>query len=253
MNTVSLLPRLSAGAILQFQREYESDGLPDYRERIATYSKFSSFAATGGARDEHSAAEIRTKLMELARACGFPAIPNQKNAQKFDKDAAIFLSTHNALQSAEALRDDVWAYLAIVECAELVQWRFKNYTHDRYRGGVRNAFQRLWLRGKAVDRGEEHADRWEILESFPEDAASQLLDRTRLINDRDLTLAIGEVWLKYSQDEDLNVKLSEVLREACKILRMKTEIVLYSCYEFEGLIASVEDVFELAVAECRTR
>lgn len=253
MTIVSLLPRLSAGAIIQFQREYEADGLADYGERVARYSGFSSFAASGGSRDDHSVSEIRRELMELAKACGFPTAPNYRNAQKFDNDAAIFLSTHYALQSAEALRDDVWAYIAIVECAEIVRWRFKKYTHDRYRGGVRNTFQRLWLRGKAVDRGEGHFDRWGILESFPEDAASQLLDRTSILNDRDLTLAIGEVWLSYSEDESLDVKLSEVLREALKIIRMKTEIVLYTCYEFDDLVAAIQEVFELAVAECQVQ
>jgi hypothetical protein len=168
-----------------------------WRERRDTVTSLVKFAATGGGRagDAHLD-EIRDRLVALAMKHGFPAEEGSKKLD-FDKEAAILLYENQVVPLPEALRDDVWAFLATVLLADVVYWRWGS-TSERYRGGVRNAFQRLWLRATAFRRPGAQ-DTWEIVHNLTEDANLQILERPGVSASREVTRAIGETWLEISR------------------------------------------------------
>jgi hypothetical protein len=95
---------------------------------------------------------LRNGLVEIAKGQGFPQETGRKQLSEFDAQASAWLSGNTTLSSGEALRDDVWAFIATALVPDVTYWRFGT-SRSRYHGGVRNTFQRLWMRGRVLDRG----------------------------------------------------------------------------------------------------
>src|SRR5690606_31532772 len=125
----------------------------------------------------HASPAIGERLRQIAAECGFPDNSSQVARTRFDHVATQFLATADDLESGEALRDDVWAYLTVVVAPDVVTWRFSEEADGRFAGGVRNAFQRLWMRGTTLDRSANHPDRWGLVKALSEDALVQIFER----------------------------------------------------------------------------
>lgn len=111
------------------------------------------FAATGGAPvPPASLATVRQDLVAIARKHGFGQQGARQSHAGFDAETAAWLARSDLFTTGEALRDDVWAFVAAFIAPDITHWRFGSST-ERYAGGVRNTFQRLWMRGRALDRG----------------------------------------------------------------------------------------------------
>lgn len=135
------------------------------------------FAATGGAPvPAASLATVRQDLVAIARKHGFEQQDARQSHAGFDAETAAWLAQSDLFTTGEALRDDVWAFVASVIAPDITHWRFGRST-ERYAGGVRNTFQRLWMRGRAIDRGAGHPERWGLLDALTEDALVQITER----------------------------------------------------------------------------
>lgn len=159
------------------------------------------------------------------------------------------LSQELLLQSGEALRHDVWSYLGLVLLPDVVAWRFSMKSQDRYMGGVRNTFQRLWVKAVALDRGEEIEDqerRWELLDRLSEDATVQIFERGSIVASPGLARAIAETWLKIT-DEKKPDFMEAIMRVAVKLIRIRNEIVDLSLLSEEARMAEVGELFERAM------
>src|SRR5690606_13521815 len=164
---------------------FRSDDLPDQVR----------FAATGGAPvPAGSLASVRQELVAIARKHGFGQQGARQSHAGFDAEAAAWLARSDLFTTGEALRDDVWAFVAAVMAPDITYWRFGNST-ERYAGGVRNTFQRLWMRGRALDRGPGHPERWGLLDALTEDALVQITARPSIGGDHVRALAVAEAWL----------------------------------------------------------
>ena len=130
--------------------------------------------------------------------------------QRFFADDPLF-------QSGEALLDEVWSFIGTALAPDVVHWRF-GVSRDRYLGGIRNAFQRLWIRGVALDRGSNHIKRWELVDELSEDALVQITERPSLGGDPILASAIAEAWLRASRHHG-RTKMEPIMRQA--ILRVR--------------------------------
>ena len=218
-----LWPRLSKRGVANILTVHAPNVPPtlDQAAAMAAYSDLVSFAASGGARSPDTAYEIGQGLREIAGRSGYP---NLLSRAKFDRESAVYLASHSALQSGEALRNDVWAFIATIAVPDLVGWRFKDLNRARFEGGVRNALQRLWFRGKALDRGEDHPERWRLVLAMPEDAAVQIVERPSLGGRPPVALALGEGWLRMARSAPLGDH-EQLMRTATKILRLQNEIV----------------------------
>lgn len=218
-----LLPRLSKSGVGIILATHTPEVPPalDHHAALGTHSDLISFAASGGTRATDQAYAIGSGLRRIAVECGYPDVLSRA---KFDRESAVYLAQYPSLQSGEALRNDVWAFITTIVVPDLVGWRFRDPKKERFEGGVRNTFQRLWLRGKALDRGDEHAERWRLALSMPEDATVQIVERPSLGGRPRVALALGEGWLEMIKTSPLG-EHQQLMRTATKILRLQNEVV----------------------------
>jgi len=247
MGRVTLLPRLDVLGVDQLMEGFPETGLPRSVLDVPDVAlpELVTFGASGGSKSSEAAREIGVQLISLAKECGFPEQTSQSRRASLDQKLAIYLSTHPLLQSGEALRDDVWAYLATAVVPDLVAWRFPNRPPTRYRGGVRNALQRLWMRGYVLDRGEHHPRRWELVENLGEDAVVAIIERPSVGNKRVVARALAEGWLRMS-NQDSQGDWEELMRTAIKLFRLRNEIVDLASLDQEQLDQTVDNAFETA-------
>jgi hypothetical protein len=192
---------------------FRPDDLPDQAR----------YAATGGAPvPAASLASLRQNLVAIARKHGFGQQGARQSHAAFDAETATWLAQSDLFLGGEALRDDVWAFVAAVVAPDIVHWRF-GASAERYGGGVRNTFQRLWMRGRALDRGVEHPERWELLTELTEDALVQITERPSIGGDRVLALAIAEAWLRAARHHG-KAAMEDIMRRAILRIRVRNEI-----------------------------
>lgn len=204
-----------------------------------------SFAASGGNRSETLADTIGSRLREIATGDGFPDNSSQVAKSKFDRDAAIYLGSLPDLATGEALRDDVWSFMATVVVPDVVSWRFPDRAAHRFEGGVRNAFQRLWIRAVVLDRGGGHEDRWGLIRALSEDAAVQIFERASIAGNRRIAIALAEGWLRMA-DRIGRAAMEPVMRLATKLLRLRNEVFDIAGLPQDERDAIVSECFELA-------
>jgi len=242
----ALLPRLSAAAVHDILGKYDPAPPPvlDEATALSQHQDKVSYAASGGSKAPGISFAIGKELRRLA---GNFSPPTQSLRAQFDQEAAIFLAEHPALQHGEALRNDVWAFIATIAAPDIVAWRFPTGGAARFTGGVRNAFQRLWLRGKALDRGSKHPQRWLLVRNMPEDAAVQIVERPSLAGRPRIAKAIGEGWLEMSLTTPQGVQES-VMRAATKILRIQNQIQDLEFLSEDQLAKAVRHAFTRARA-----
>jgi hypothetical protein len=224
--TVQLLPRLTKlGTSLVFESTTAEDLTPEMAKAVINErAGIVSYAASGGQRSDALSSRLTSELRTIAVACGFPDNHSQVAKTKFDRDAAVLLGGAVELRTGEALRDDVWAYLTTVLLPDVVAWRFPDKGLHRFEGGVRNALQRLWIRGAALDREDAHDDRWGLVRTISEDAAVQIFERPSMGGSPRLARSIAEVWAHFSSLLGRGA-MEPIMRRAMKLIRLRNEIV----------------------------
>lgn len=245
--SVMLLPRLTALGVSNILESAVADPLTPARARAIAEDGASmlSYAASGGSRSEDLASQIGNAIRDIAKESGFPDNPSQVARSRFDHEAAIYLSSQPELGTGEALRDDVWSYLATVVVPEIVCWRYPDRAPHRFSGGVRNTLQRLWARGRVLDRGVDHPDRWGLIRSLSEDAAVQIFERASIGGSRPLAMTIAEEWVSMAARLGRG-RMEPVMRRATKLVRLRNEIVDIAGLSGEARDALVASCFELA-------
>ena len=198
---------------------------------FATWSGFDAhalpeavrFAATGGSRVRpNQLAALRDRIVRIGQSNGFGDDGVRDTQAAFDAEVAASLAEDPLFQSGEALRDDVWTFVGASLAPDVVHWRFGS-ARERYLGGIRNTFQRLWIRGRALDRGGGHPERWRLLEELSEDALVQITERPSLGGDSVLARAIAEAWLRASHRHG-RTAMELIMRQAALRVRMWNEI-----------------------------
>jgi hypothetical protein len=207
------------------------------------------FAASGGSQIGFDAlARLRSLIVDAARECGFPQRGGVADRARFDCLAAIVLADFDALAGGEADCDDVWAFLATVLLPDVVVWRFSGRSAERFHGGVRNAFQRLWMRIWALDGGMDAGEgRWSLLEALTEDALVQITERPSVGSDRNVSRAIATSWVRTAERIG-QARMEDVMRHAIIDLRIRNEVQLLSALPPPILDDHVAAIFDRAAA-----
>lgn len=242
--SVALLPRLDRiavdsclASVPSLMMAVDADLDPAYFPVETTY------AASGGSPvSREFLRALRSALLKLAGDCGFPERGSAIDRARFDELASIHLAEVSELGGGEALRDDVWAFLATVILPDLVAWRFAERPAERFHGGVRNAFQRLWMRGKILDRGPGADRRWELLAELTEDAMVQITERPSIGGDALLARGFAEAWVRASLRLG-RPAMEDVTREAVIRLRLRNQIQLLSETNDSELAAAMDSFF----------
>lgn len=231
------LPRLRAVGVVALLSAEDGLGGSSWQDRAERAERWTTWGALGARRAVDAELQrIRDQTMVIARDCGFPEKAPREERARFDTEAAILFAGGGLIPDEEALRDDVWAWIATVLLPDVVLWRFSR-TESRFRGGVRNTFQRVWTRGAALDRGEGD-DRWSLLELLPEDAQVQIFERTGLSGSFRVAKAIAEAWVQ-SSVETGGSNLEDATRRAILALRASSQVL--------SLDALPDDLLDLEV------
>lgn len=240
-----LLPRLSGlAAETLLDRILEADNLRWSGFDATNLPAEARFASTGGSRvDPRELRQFREGLVSIAREHGFGA--GSKGAfSKFDAALSKWLFQQQVFQSGEALRDDVWSFVGLVVAPDIVHWRFGS-SRERYLGGIRNTFQRLWFRARCLDRGADAEDRWGLLVSLTEDALVQITERPSIGADAVLARALGEAWVRASSRIGRG-RMEDVMRLAILRLRIRNEIRGLSLLPEQELAHLLDELFDTA-------
>lgn len=196
---MSRLPRLPPAVAKAILVSRDGFGLTELSALQWPDTAHERFAATGGPKvTVADVAGLREELDRLARNAGYPE-RTLAARQIFDRTVAVMLAAL-PFGEGEMLRAEVWSWICVNVAPHIVQWRFgatdRPATWQRSAGSlVRNAFGRLWLRGRVFDRGPGDPDRWGLVCRISEDASVAILERTAMAADRRLARALGEVWL----------------------------------------------------------
>lgn len=244
---VTLLPRLSAAAVDQLLSgtpgSASAAGVIDLPDAI-------TYGAVGGSR-LHGADLVALKegVEKVAREAGYPIATTVAARAAFDAACARHLAQVPILQSGEAHRDDVWAFMAAYLFRPITLWRYAE-APDRHHGGVRNTFQRLWMRGTVLDRGTGHGERWGLVGGLTEDAFVAILERPAIAANRTLALALAEGWLAAAERYG-RAAMQPIMRSAVIRIRMRNEIMALGALPAQELREIVDAVFVDAEAAVR--
>lgn len=247
---VSLLPRLKAHGVATILERLK-EAAPAARDGIdllSEYAALKSSAPSGGARADAVAVDVTVELRRIAQKFGFPDASTQSARSLFDQEAAIYLAQKKELRSGEALRDDVWAFMTTVLAPDIVSWRFTDKSRERvarFAGGVRNSFQRLWVRGTVLDRGEDDPERWALIKQLTEDAMVQIFERASIGGNPPLAKAVAEGWLKAALIFGRG-PMESIMRSATKIIRLRNQIIDLAYLPPDELEKIISEAFKIA-------
>ena len=100
--------------------------------------------------EESELSEVRKKIVALANELGFPEQLGRQAVRNFDQPAADILYNSIDLVPAEAANGEIWNFLTLVLLPDIAAWRYPNidakYDFERWLGGDRNVFRKLWWR-----------------------------------------------------------------------------------------------------------
>lgn len=241
---MTLLPRLPPPAAERLLEAYLGTGTHQWRGFNANeLPEAVRFTPTGGSPiAARQLDELRTGIFDIAKRNGYGGKGTRTELAGFDAEAAAWLADQSVLASGEALRDDVWAFITIVMVPDIANWRFGD-SPERYLGGVRNTFQRLWMRGKLFDRGQESFDRWGLLEKLTEDAFVQITERPSLGGNTVLAIAIAEAWVRASLHHGKG-PMESLARRAMLLIRARNEVRCLDELPGQSLAAVLDLIFE---------
>lgn len=246
MSRVRLLPRLNSlgvsSLLTGIKKPAATPATQSASAAIQQNAAFVSYAPSGGSVNEDLVSKIFERVREIAEGCGFPDSTDRSARAAFDTEVAKWLGAQPDLASGEALRDDAWAFMTLALLPDVVAWRFPDRNAARFEGGVRNALQRLWVRGITLDLGELHPSRWRLLEALSEDAMVQIFERASIASDVRLARAIAEAWISIS-DRIGRGNMEDVMRRAIKYLRIRNEIIDLAFLEDAELLREVKRAF----------
>lgn len=246
---VKLLPRLSGPPAELLLDEFIRTGAKSWSGfDVDDLPDAARFAATGGSRvSAAELAEFRSGLVAIAQLHGLGADAGGRSGHAgFDAAASAWLADHPLLGSGEALRDDVWAFIGVVLAPDIVHWRFGT-SSERYHGGIRNTFQRLWMRGQALDRGVGNADRWHLVDQLTEDALVQITERPSIGGDAILASALAEAWVRGSKVHGRGA-MEAIMRRAALRTRIWNELRTLSSLPRSDLATIMDAAMEIPEA-----
>lgn len=235
-----LYPRLAAYDVAILLDEYRGSGV-----KSALSHERARFGASGGSLvSDSELQELRTRMVSAAEKFNFGLdAGSQADRRNFDYSAGIILWDWIG-DSPEALRDDVWSFITTVVLSDIANWRYPGFKNERYQGGVRNVFQRLWMRSRCLDRGPEHGDRWGLVSALSEDALVAITERPAIGADPVLSGAVAEGWVRAAEKFGVST-MEDRMRSAIIRIRVGNLIQLIPFMNEDERITLIDEAFGL--------
>ena len=239
---MKLLPRMSAMMVRQtissLPPQPDNDQIGKILKELQSRIEWNAAGGSKTAQDEINS--FHGNVLKIARDCGFQKEIADKS--RFDRQCAAYLADARFLTAAKAetMRDDTWTFITSFLLLHITIWRF-GLSFNRMRGGIRNTFQRLWIRANLLDRGAEHPERWLWLNSLTEDALVQLTEPPGLAANKKLAQAIAQVWVEQSKNRR---NMEALMRAASRKILARNEIQMLSLLDEAELIEEIQKIFD---------
>ncbi|MFL6387374.1 MAG: DUF6339 family protein [Terriglobales bacterium] len=140
---------------------------------------------------------------------GLEAIKNEVEDSRdgriqFDKEAAVLLGTRLQITPSAATERRFWSYFGIVKAPHLAAWRWgkqrkEDVNPNRFSGGPKDTFKRLWLRANVI-KEIEAADPYALARLGGEDFWVSVLER-QISGCRELMKAVVRVFFPAASDD----------------------------------------------------
>jgi hypothetical protein len=194
--------------------------------------------------------KIRTKLSEF----GYPK-ESLSQISQFDYEVGKLLFEEMDITLGEAARNDVWSFLGCVMMPDCVAWRFSprkgkdgiaKRNPERFKGGMRNTFQRLWWRARVL-YDESQDDKFHLTK-LPEDALVQIMERPNMMADWKLSRGIAhKVAELLDQKEHARSNPEDIWRDASKRIRQRSPFTNFLLLDETELDLFVKGCFEKSI------
>lgn len=238
-----LYPRLSPADSIELWETLKDQSVTQLMARGQIMHPGQTYAAVGGRRvGVRELEQVASRVRKIAEAYGYPNKGTRKSLAEFDTALAVYLGSELEIPPGEAYRPQTWAFFSLVLMPDIVKWRFSGFNIARCTGGRRDCFQRLWLRAKAFDLGEERENRWILLKSLTEDSFVSIIERPSLAGNTELCKVLGLTWMKTAVAVGRN-RMEEINRRAIKRIRSKGTIILLDALSYNELKAIVEQCY----------
>ena len=244
--TIELFPRLYTPMAESYWKEISECRLEELERRAGTNHPMAAPGATGGVPvDASRLSQIRQGIRLIAIDKGYP---DHREIGIFDSECSRYLCESAAIPEPEALRDEVWNFLTLVLMPDIAVWRFPGRARERMLSGVRNTFQRLWLRGRLIAQGGEcHESDWELIGELTEDAFVALIERPRLSANPCLAREFAEAWRRCARATTGNMEA--IHRVAARNLMATKAVISLESLDLSSLVRLVDDHFAQAARE----
>ncbi len=241
---MNLFPRITSFVARPLVVQYAIQPIQQLVERSGLAHEKAVFGTTGGTRINESQLKIlQDGIREIASNNGYPE-PGRPSRGSFDCQCAIYLFDQMAISPHEASQNGIWQFLSLVVAPDVVRWRFfqesdKGTYPERFLGGPRNVFRRLWWRAYLLGEGSQAAS--DFMAVLGEDEITQIFDRSSLVGNSALTQRLfTQAMLIFPGPT--SPKRVALLRDAPKrLLRLQSFISfeLLSAKELDSLLQEV--------------
>lgn len=186
--------------------------------------------------------KVRTKLSEL----GYPQESDRSSRKQFDYEIGKLLFEEMDITLGEAARNDVWSFLGCVMMPDAVAWRFQDRHSARFKGGIRNTFQRLWWRARVL-YDESHDDKFHLTK-LPEDALVQIMERPNMMADWKLSRGIAHQVSELKLDQEkTTIGPEDIWRDASKRIRQRSPFTNFLLLDETELELFIKGCFEKSI------
>ena len=242
MSNAILYPRLPAHVATRLFIDIKDLDVHALQPRVAFRHADAIYAATGGPLVSDTAIQtFRTAMLQVAQRYGFPENSGSRQLSEFDAEAALKCHASLPISGGEAARDEVWSFLTIVVAPDLARWRFRTSGEERFRGGVRNVFQRLWWRAEAlVDPASN--DALERLRRMPEDAMVGIMERPGISSNPRIARSIVSHTLALSSKVPTG-RFEDAYRSAYKRIRQIIPVLCLDSLDEAQLASCIGSIF----------
>jgi len=245
--SIILYPRLDLLSAVSLHGELEGKSVAELMNMSSIEHKGAIYTQTGGVNiDSVSLTLLSDGIRNIASECGYPDFKDQKMQSKFDTKLAAWLFSNMEISYGEAIRKDVWSFISLILAPDVSKWRFPGFIKERLVGGVRNVYQRLWLRAYLFDLGGKEDTRWKLLGVLTEDAMVAIVERPSISANKILAKNIGLTWIKTSNIIGRG-KMESVNRSAMKYLRQITPVICLDSLSEKEIQEVIEDCYKNAI------
>jgi len=249
-DSLYLYPRLPTHAARAIFAEHAGLQPIDLRDSASITHPLAAPNPTGG-RPVPGAmlTKVQHAVRELAVDFGFPAAMSMSKQAEFDRICGTLMFDQMSIVPADAGHAGVWSFITLVLLPEVAPWRFRDRTEERYLGGPRNTFQRLWWRAWSL--GPDLTEVPSGVAAFGEDEYVQIMERPTISGNQRVARALQAEMHRLPAETYKN--RAQVLRRAVIRIRAARSHYYLDLLSDDQLAALMRDQVEAAAAALSDR